>query len=36
MRTLGRIALYAALGAAALTFIYPFLWMASTTLKPPF
>lgn len=36
MRALGRIALYAALTAAALTFIYPFLWMAATTLKPPF
>ncbi|MEX1186035.1 MAG: carbohydrate ABC transporter permease [Gemmatimonadaceae bacterium] len=36
MRTLGRIALYAGLTLAAITFIYPFLWMASTTLKPPF
>ena len=36
MRTLGRIAMYAALTVAALTFIYPFLWMAATTLKPPF
>lgn len=36
MRTLGRIAIYAALAVAALTFIYPFLWMAATTLKPPF
>jgi len=36
MRTLGRIALYAGLTIAALTFIYPFLWMASSTLKPPF
>jgi multiple sugar transport system permease protein len=26
--------LYAALGLAALTFIYPFLWMASSTFKP--
>jgi multiple sugar transport system permease protein len=26
--------LYAALATAALTFIYPFLWMASTTFKP--
>ena len=34
MRTLGRIGLYGALTLAALTFIYPFLWMASTTLKP--
>ena len=32
---LGRIALYACLTIAALTFIYPFLWMASTTFKPP-
>ena len=30
-----RIATYAALAAAALTFIYPFVWMASTTFKPP-
>ena len=35
MRTLGRIALYAALSLAALTFIYPFLWMAATTFKTP-
>jgi multiple sugar transport system permease protein len=35
MTKLARVALYAALGAAALTFIYPFLWMASATLKPP-
>ena len=34
MRTLRTALLYAALAAAALTFIYPFLWMASTTLKP--
>jgi multiple sugar transport system permease protein len=33
---LRRVALYAALTLAAVTFIYPFLWMASTTLKPPF
>lgn len=33
-KTLGRIALYAALTIAALTFIYPFLWMASATFKP--
>jgi multiple sugar transport system permease protein len=32
---LRRVALYAVLALAALTFIYPFLWMASTTLKPP-
>ena len=30
-----RILLYAGLGIAAITFIYPFLWMASSTLKPP-
>ena len=35
MRALGRLALYAGLGLAALTFIYPFLWMVSSTLKPP-
>jgi multiple sugar transport system permease protein len=35
MRTLRRIGLYAALTLAALTFIYPFLWMASSTFKPP-
>ncbi len=35
MRGIGRFALYAGLGLAALTFIYPFLWMASSTLKPP-
>jgi len=35
VKTLGRIALYAALTLAALTFIYPFLWMASATFKPP-
>jgi multiple sugar transport system permease protein len=32
----GRLALYASLTVAALTFIYPFLWMVLTTLKPPF
>ncbi|HEV7593711.1 MAG TPA: hypothetical protein VGO33_01845, partial [Gemmatimonadaceae bacterium] len=30
-----RILLYASLTIAALTFIYPFLWMASSTFKPP-
>jgi multiple sugar transport system permease protein len=35
MKALGRIVLYGALALAALTFIYPFLWMASTTFKPP-
>lgn len=34
MKMLKRIALYGVLGLAALTFIYPFLWMASATLKP--
>ncbi len=36
MRPVVRAGLYAALTLAALTFIYPFLWMASSTLKPPF
>ena len=36
MTVLRRVALYAALTLAALTFIYPFLWMAATTFKPPF
>lgn len=35
MKMLKRVALYAALTLAALTFIYPFLWMASSTFKPP-
>jgi multiple sugar transport system permease protein len=35
MKLPARIALYAALAVAATTFIYPFLWMASTTFKPP-
>jgi multiple sugar transport system permease protein len=30
-----RIGLYAGLTIAAVTFIYPFLWMASSTFKPP-
>lgn len=30
-----RALLYALLAAAALTFIYPFLWMAASTFKPP-
>jgi multiple sugar transport system permease protein len=34
MNMLKRIALYGVLGLAALSFIYPFLWMASATLKP--
>ena len=36
MRLIGRIGLYVGLSLAALTFIYPFLWMTSSTLKPPF
>lgn len=36
MKWAQRVALYVILGVAALTFIYPFLWMASSTLKPPF
>jgi multiple sugar transport system permease protein len=36
VKTLGRVGLYAALTLAAVTFIYPFLWMISSTLKPPF
>jgi len=35
MRVAKRIALYGVLTLAALTFIYPFLWMASSTFKPP-
>ena len=35
MKALRRIALYAGLTIAAVTFIYPFLWMASATFKPP-
>jgi multiple sugar transport system permease protein len=35
MKLLRRIVLYASLSIAALTFIYPFLWMASSTFKPP-
>lgn len=34
MTRLVRGALYAGLALAALTFIYPFLWMASSTVKP--
>ncbi len=33
MKMLRRVGLYAGLAIAALTFIYPFLWMASSTLK---
>lgn len=35
MKPLARVGLYVVLALAALTFIYPFLWMASATLKPP-
>jgi len=35
MKTVWRVALYVGLGLAALTFIYPFLWMVSSSLKPP-
>jgi multiple sugar transport system permease protein len=35
MRLLGRIGLYAALALAALTFLYPFVWMVASTFKPP-
>jgi len=35
MKIVRRIALYTVLTLAALTFIYPFLWMASSTFKPP-
>ena len=31
----GRVALHLALAVAALVFVYPFLWMAASTLKPP-
>ena len=34
MKVVRRVALYAGLALAALTFIYPFLWMASATFKP--
>lgn len=34
MKSLTRAALYAGLFIAAVTFLYPFLWMASSTLKP--
>jgi multiple sugar transport system permease protein len=33
VKALTRIVLYVALGIAAITFIYPFLWMASSTFK---
>ncbi|MDP9204542.1 MAG: carbohydrate ABC transporter permease [Gemmatimonadota bacterium] len=34
-KLLARVGLYAGLAIAAITFIYPFLWMASSTFKPP-
>lgn len=34
MKILRRVLLYGALALAAITFIYPFLWMASATFKP--
>jgi multiple sugar transport system permease protein len=35
VKAVRRVALYAGLTLAALTFIYPFLWMTSATFKPP-
>jgi len=35
VKLLRRVVLYAGLTIAAISFIYPFLWMASSTLKPP-
>ena len=35
MKSLRPVALYAGLTLAALTFVYPFLWMTSATFKPP-
>jgi multiple sugar transport system permease protein len=35
MSRLRTVLLYLVLAAAALTFIYPFVWMTSTTFKPP-
>jgi multiple sugar transport system permease protein len=35
MRSVRRLLLYTSLGLAALTFVFPFLWMAATTFKPP-
>ena len=35
MRSLAKLAVYVGLALAALTFLYPFLWMASSSLKPP-
>ena len=34
MRRVARAALYVGLALAAVAFVYPFLWMASSTLKP--
>jgi len=36
MKKLASVGLFVLLALAALTFIYPFLWMASSTFKPPF
>ena len=35
MKVFARVALYVGLGLAALTFLYPFLWMASSSFKSP-
>lgn len=35
MKSLAKFAVYVGLALAALTFLYPFLWMASSSLKPP-
>lgn len=35
MKLIARALLYAGLTLAALTFLYPFLWMAASTVKPP-
>ena len=35
MKSLAKLAVYVGLALAALTFLYPFLWMASSSLKPP-
>ena len=35
MKSVAKLAVYVGLVLAALTFLYPFLWMASSSLKPP-
>ena len=35
MKSFTKLVLYVGLALAALTFLYPFLWMASSSLKPP-